>query len=269
MQGKMNSIPVNDAVLCSDEGIELVNSLNRMLEALNNKQEQLVQSEKLAAIGKVTAGIAHEINNPLNNISLTAEVLLENLPNMDCSERLDMARDILVQSDRAREVVHHLLEFSRSSKSNVMERIDIAKLIADSIALVRNQFRLGGITCSYDHPENPVEIIANPHQLQQVLVNMMLNAIQAMQPGGSLTLSLTPGKNAVLITISDTGAGIPKGLLPNIFDPFFTTKSDGTGLGLSLSYAIIKDHHGNIEVESEEGRGTTFKILLPQAPGES
>ena len=113
-RGEMSSIPMNSDIQCSVEGIELVNSLNLMLQALNAKQNQLVQSEKLAAIGKVTAGIAHEINNPLNNISLTAEVLLEDLPNLACSERMDMVRDILVQSDRAREVVHHLLEFSRT-----------------------------------------------------------------------------------------------------------------------------------------------------------
>ncbi len=262
-QGKMSSIPVNAAVSCSVEGVELVNSLNRMLQALNHKQEQLVQSEKLAAIGKVTAGIAHEINNPLNNISLTAEVLLEDLPNLACSERLDMVRDILVQSDRAREVVHHLLEFSRSRKANVTVSVDLVKLVADSITLVRNQFRLGGVTCDYQHPEQPVWITGNPHQLQQVLVNMMLNAVQAMQPGGLLAMRVAAEEKEALITIRDNGAGIPAALLAHIFDPFFTTKNEGTGLGLSLSYAIIKDHQGDIAVESKEGFGTTFRITLP------
>lgn len=267
MQGKMNSIPINAAVSCSEEGIELVNSLNLMLQALNSKQDQLVQSEKLAAIGKVTAGIAHEINNPLNNISLTAEVLLEDLPNLACSERMEMVRDILVQSDRAREVVHHLLEFSRSRKSNTMSRIDLGKLVADSISLVRNQFRLSGVTCLYSHPETRVMITGNPHQLQQVLVNMLLNAVQALQPGGHVEVTIQTGEKEVLLTISDNGAGIPKEMLSTIFDPFFTTKSDGTGLGLSLSYAIVKDHQGDIEVKSQEGRGTTFRIKLPQDRG--
>lgn len=267
MQGKMNFIPVNEAVNCSVEGVELVNSLNLMLQTLNHKQDQLVQSEKLAAIGKVTAGIAHEINNPLNNISLTAEVLLEDLPNLDCGERMDMVRDILVQSDRAREVVHHLLEFSRSRKTNATTSIDLVKLMADSIALVRNQFRLGGITCDYQHANQPLRITGNSHQLQQVLVNMMLNAVQAMPPGGRLEIGVSAEEKNVVITLKDNGAGIPSQMLPHIFDPFFTTKNEGTGLGLSLSYSIVKDHQGDIEVESKEGSGTTFRIILPQTPG--
>ena len=264
MQGEMSSIPINDEIRCSVEGIELVNSLNLMLQTLNAKQNQLVQSEKLAAIGKVTAGIAHEINNPLNNISLTAEVLLEDLPNLDCSERLDMVRDILVQSDRAREVVHHLLEFSRNRKSNVMEPVDLVALVESSIALVKNQFRLGGIVYHYDHPEQPVLISGNPNHLQQVLVNLMLNAVQAMQPDGRLDLAVSAQENEARIVVSDTGAGITPEALTHIFDPFFTTKNEGTGLGLSLSYAIVKDHGGDIEVDSEPGRGTTFRIILPR-----
>ncbi|MCX5869327.1 MAG: HAMP domain-containing sensor histidine kinase [Deltaproteobacteria bacterium] len=162
MQGKMNSIPINEAVSCSEEGVELVNSLNLMLKTLNTKQDQLVQSEKLAAIGKVTAGIAHEINNPLNNISLTAEAMLEDLPDLSKDDTLEMIHDILAQSDRAREVVHHLLEFSRAHKNNATVRVDLVKLVTDSIALVRNQFRLGEITYNYQHPDQPLLITGTP-----------------------------------------------------------------------------------------------------------
>jgi signal transduction histidine kinase len=264
MQGEMNSIPMGDEIRCSVEGIELVNSLNLMLKALNAKQFQLVQSEKLAAIGKVTAGIAHEINNPLNNISLTAEVLLEDLPNLQCSERLDMVRDILVQSDRAREVVHHLLEFSRTHKTDSLEQVELGKLLTGAITLVKNQFRLAGITCHYNKPTQPVLIRGNPNQLQQVLVNMLLNAVQAMPQAGRLDLAVLADGPAARILIRDTGAGMSPETKAHIFDPFFTTKSEGTGLGLSLSYAIIKDHHGDIEVESEPGKGTTFQIRLPR-----
>lgn len=264
MQGEMNSIPVGEEIRCSVEGIELVNSLNLMLKALNANQVQLIQSEKLAAIGKVTAGIAHEINNPLNNISLTAEVLLEDLPNLACSERMDMVQDILVQSDRAREVVHHLLEFSRARKINTVEPVELGKLVADAVTLVRNQFRLGGVTCHYEQPDQPVLISGNSNQLQQVLVNMMLNAVQAMPPEGRLDLAVQAEGKEARIVIKDTGAGMSPETKSHIFDPFFTTKNDGTGLGLSLSYAIIKDHRGDIEVESEQGRGTTFRIRLPR-----
>jgi signal transduction histidine kinase len=263
-QGEMSSIPLSEDIWCSVEGVELVNSLNLMLQSLNAKQNQLVQSEKLAAIGKVTAGIAHEINNPLNNISLSAEVLLEDLPNLECSERLDMVRDILVQSDRAREVVHHLLEFSRTRKSNIMEPVNLVALMENSITLVKNQFRLGGIVHRYDRPEQPVLVNGNPNQLQQVLVNLMLNAVQAMQPDGRLGLAVSSQGKEARIVISDTGAGIPPEALSRIFDPFFTTKNEGTGLGLSLSYAIVKDHSGEIEVESVQGQGTTFTLTLPR-----
>lgn len=269
MQGEMASIPVNDEVRCSVEGIELVNSLNLMLHALNMKQSQLVQSEKLAAIGKVTAGIAHEINNPLNNISLTAEVLLEDLPNLECSERMDMVRDILVQSDRAREVVHHLLEFSRTRKSNTMELVDLVALVENSIPLVKNQFRLAGIVYHYDHPDQSVLVSGNPNHLQQVLVNLMLNAVQAMQPDGHLDLAVGGGETEAWIVVSDTGAGISPEALTHIFDPFFTTKNEGTGLGLSLSYAIVKDHGGDIVVESEQGKGTTFRLTFPRFFGDA
>jgi len=268
-QGEMSSIPLNNDIWCSVEGVELVNSLNLMLQALNAKQNQLVQSEKLAAIGKVTAGIAHEINNPLNNISLTAEVLLEDLPNLECSDRLDMVRDILVQSDRAREVVHHLLEFSRIRKTNIMERMDLAALMENSIALVKNQLRLGGIVYRYDHPAQPVLVSGNPNQLQQVLVNLMLNAVQAMQPDDHLDLAVRGQGAEARVVVSDTGAGIPPETLAKIFDPFFTTKNEGTGLGLSLSYAIVKDHGGEIKVASEPGRGTTFTLIFPRISGEA
>jgi signal transduction histidine kinase len=264
MQGEMSSIPVNEDIRSSVEGLELVNSLNRMLQALNGKQKQLLQSEKLAAIGKVTAGIAHEINNPLNNISLTAEVLLEDLPNLDCSERLDMVRDILVQSDRAREVVHHLLEFSRNRKSNIMEPVDLVALMENSITLVKNQFRLGGIVYRYDHPAQPLLVNGNPNQLKQVLINLMLNAVQAMQPNGRLDLAVSGQEKEARIVISDTGDGIAPEALTLIFEPFFTTKNEGTGLGLSLSYAIVKDHSGDIEVESVPGQGTTFTLTFPR-----
>lgn len=263
MQGEMSSIPITEDISDSIEGMELVNSLNRMLEALNTKQEQLVQSAKLAAIGKVTAGIAHEINNPLNNISLTAEVLLEDLPNLDCSERLDMVRDVLVQADRAREVVHHLLEFSRNRKAGGVGPVDLGKLVEESVVLLKNQFRLSGINCQFLSPDKKITVRGNANQLQQVLVNMMLNGVQAMGVGGNLTLSLSEEAHEALLAVSDTGSGIPEEVLTHIFDPFFTTKSAGTGLGLSLSYAIVRDHNGDIEVKSEPGRGTTFIVHLP------
>ena len=265
MLGEMDTIPMGPAIRSSTEGMELVESLNKMLSALEAKQNQLIQSTKLAAIGKVTAGIAHEINNPLNNISLTAEVLLEDLPNIDCAERLNMVRDIVVQADRAREVVSHLLDFSRTRKPTAWEKVNLLRLLSASMVLLKNQLRIGQIQTEASFPEEPLVVMGNPNQLQQVLVNIILNGIQAMQPGGTLRLaaSADPVEHQAVISISDTGSGIPLESQAQIFDPFFTTKNDGTGLGLSVSYAIIRDHHGDITLASSPEQGTTFRILLP------
>ncbi|MEW6426424.1 MAG: ATP-binding protein [Thermodesulfobacteriota bacterium] len=267
IRGETTFIPVDEIISASVESQELVNSLNLMLKALNDKQAQLVQSTKLAAIGKVTAGIAHEINNPLNNIALTAEVLLEDLPNLGCAERLEMVNDILVQADRAREVVHHLLAFSRTRRAMGNERLSLGRLIEDSVSLLKNEFRLNRITCHADTGAQEVWVEGNPSQLQQVLVNMMLNAVQAMQAEGQLSVSLAAENGKAVISIRDTGSGISAEDLEHIFDPFFTTKNEGTGLGLSLSYSIVKEHHGDIRVTSRAGEGTTFTIRLPLAPG--
>jgi len=265
MVGEMSTIPMGPAIKSSIEGVELVESLNKMLSALEAKQNQLIQSTKLAAIGKVTAGIAHEINNPLNNISLTAEVLLEDLPNLDCSERMEMVRDVLVQADRAREVVRHLLDFSRTRKPTAREKVNLLKLLSASMVLLKNQLRIAQVETEASFSEEPLLVLGNPNQLQQVLVNIILNGIQAMKPGGTLRLSASAdhARQEALLTISDTGSGIPVASQAHIFDPFFTTKNDGTGLGLAVSYAIIRDHHGDITLESSPEHGTTFRVVLP------
>jgi len=265
MRGEKDTIPMEPAIRSSVEGIELVNSLNLMLSALEAKQNQLVQSTKLAAIGKVTAGIAHEINNPLNNISLTAEVLLEDLAGLDCAERLEMINDVVIQADRARKVVRQLLDFSRTKKPTAWEEVDLTRLAGDSLELLKNQIRIGQIRTEIDLPAEPLLVMGNPNKLQQVVVNIILNAVQAMQPGGLLRLEAAacPRQNQAVIAISDTGPGIPEESRAQIFDPFFTTKNDGTGLGLSVSYAIIREHNGDILLDSTPGQGTTFRLNLP------
>ncbi len=266
-QGELTAIPLGPMIRGSVEGYELVDSLNRMLHALEIKQDQLVQSAKLAAVGKVTAGIAHEINNPLNNISLTAEVLLEDLPNIECADRLEMVRDILVQSDRAREVVHHLLAFTRTRKSTSREPVALCALLRETELFLRNEIRIAQVELATRLPETELVVLGNPNQLQQVFVNIMLNSIQAMAPGGVLSVGATAAEadGRVRIEISDTGPGIPEEIGARIFDPFFTTKSEGTGLGLSVCVSIIQEHGGTIEVESVPARSTTFTIFLPLA----
>ena len=262
--GKGSTIPMVPGTDRSREEIELVNSLNLMLRFLETKQDQLVQSAKLATIGKVTAGIAHEINNPLNNIYLTAEVLLEDLPNIECAERLEMVNDILKQADRAREVVHHLLAFSRTRQSATLENVDLVALMQQTLSFLKNQIRIGQVAVHTEMPEQPVKVQGNANQLQQVFVNIILNAIQAMGPGGVLTLKIEAAADQMArVKISDNGPGIPTEVKTRIFDPFFTTKSEGTGLGLSVSNSIIVDHNGQITLDSTEGKGTTFCIALP------
>jgi signal transduction histidine kinase len=145
-----------------------------------------------------------------------------------------------------------------------MAPVDLVALMESSITLVKNQFRLGGIVYRYDHPGQPVLVNGNSNHLQQVLVNLMLNAVQAMQPDGHLDLVVSGQGKEARIVVRDTGGGITPEALTHIFDPFFTTKNEGTGLGLSLSYAIVKDHGGDIEVASEPGKGTAFTITFPR-----
>ncbi len=263
-EGELSTIPMVPGPDRSREEMDLVNSLNLMLRFLETKQNQLIQSAKLATIGKVTAGIAHEINNPLNNIYLTAEVLLEDLPNIECAERLEMVNDILNQAERAREVVHHLLTFSRSKQTTTLEKINLAALVKQTLVFLKNQIRIGQIAVHSEMPEKTIMVSGNANHLQQVFVNIILNAVQAMGPGGLLTIRVENGDDqTALVKISDNGPGIPEKVKAHIFDPFFTTKSEGTGLGLSVSNSIIEDHNGEITLQSEEGKGTTFIISLP------
>ncbi len=265
MHGEKSTIALTPAIRSSAEGIELVNALNLMLSALETKQDQLIHSTKLAAIGKVTAGLAHEINNPLNNISLTAEVLLEDLPDLDCAERLEMINDVVTQADRARKVVRQLLDFSRPQAPSAWGEVDLARLVRESLELLKNQVRIGQVRTETELPDRPLRVMGNANKLQQVLVNIILNALQAMPDGGILRLAAAanPATGQAELTISDSGHGIPAENQAQIFDPFFTTKDDGTGLGLAVSAAIVSEHRGAITLASDPGQGTTFRITLP------
>lgn len=267
MRGELTEIPLDPVSRSCVECEELIVSLNTLLHALETKQGELVQAAKLAGIGKVTAGIAHEINNPLNNISLTAEVLEEDMEEMDTAERLELVGDILAQAGRAREVVRHLLEFSRSRKPRAWQRTDMVHLIRHTLSMLRNNLRINQILVKTDLPSSPLYVMGNQNQLQQVLVNLVLNASQAMGIGGQLRIVAGVEGDRAVIEVHDNGLGIPADALGQVFEPFFTSKSDGTGLGLSVSHSIIREHKGEISVTSEVGRGTTFRIALPFEEG--
>ncbi len=264
MSGKLKAIPIEPVANKCVECDKLIRSINLMLDTIECKKEQLVQSEKLAAIGKVTAGIAHEINNPLNNINLTAEVLLEDMNEMSQEEKEELLRDILVQVERARDIVHHLLSFSRK-KTTLKEVVDLAEIVETTLNFLRNELKISNTKLKTWIERGGAIVLGNRNQLQQVLVNIILNAVQAMGRGGELEIKLDtdPKNKQAVLTIRDNGPGMPKEVLQHVLEPFYTTKKDGTGLGLSVSYGIIKDHDGDIDIETQRGKGTTMRIVLP------
>ena len=244
----------------------LISAINRMVSELEHRQEQLIQSKKIASIGTLTSGIAHEINNPINNISLILESLVEDGEDMGSDERRGLYQDALDQADRAGDIVRNLLEFSRASHPKV-ELISLDELVDKTVRLVSNELKLHHIKFSKEVQAEFPKIQLDKSGLQQVLVNLFLNAIQAMGDGGDLKVIIRQASDIAeaRLDVVDNGPGIPKDNIGRIFDPFFTTKKtgQGAGLGLSVSYNIIKKNGGRLEVESTVGQGTCFSIFLP------
>jgi len=228
-------------------------------------REQLMRGERLASVGKMAAGAAHEINNPLAVISGRAQMLLKDEKNEKKAKALKL---MVEQTRRASKILTDLMGFARPAMPK-SEPTNVNFVIHHVLSMVENQLRLKNIECEREFSQGLPKILADKHQLEQVFLNIVLNAEHAMEEGGTLTVStaLASAKDKVLIKFTDTGKGIPKESLPHIFEPFFTTKEEGegTGLGLSMSYGIITSHSGTIDVESTVGKGTTFTIELPVA----
>ncbi len=262
--GDYTSIPESECK--SEEFFSLFRAFNRMIQELEHHQEQLVQSGKIAAIGTLTSGVAHELNNPINNIVLTAEALKEDFSHLGEEEALEMIQDILAQSGRASDIVKNLLDFSRSEQPE-FEEVSINNIIRDTLKLVQNQLTLSGIEVKRDLPPDLPYILGNVKTLQQVFLNLFINAIQAMKDGGILSILglVSEDQHWLKVEVTDTGAGIAPEDLPHIFEPFYTTKEvgRGTGLGLSVSFSIAQKHGGHIEVKSQVGEGSTFTVFLP------
>jgi signal transduction histidine kinase len=237
-------------------------SLEHTIEKLREKQAQLVEAEKLASVGKLAAGIAHEINNPLTAVLTFSNLMLEQCPPGDPRhERLKlMARE----TNRARNIVRQLLNFGREIVIKP-ETININRPVSEIADSLAAQDAFKGIELAMKLDEHLPDIEADPAQVGQVVMNMLLNAIHAITLPGRIEVVTRRNGNAVEIVFSDTGRGIPEEHIHKIFDPFFTTKEafKGTGLGLAVSYGIIKKHGGDIEVVSSEGKGTTFTVRLP------
>jgi two-component system NtrC family sensor kinase len=231
-------------------------------------QARVAQSERLASLGMLAAGVAHEVNNPLGGIlaltSLTAEDMRDDDPNRENLE------EVIHQTERCRDIVKGLLEFSRQSKSNT-ELVDLNKVLEDTLSLVAKQALFFNINVERDlEPDLPL-VMADRSQFQQVFMNIVMNAVQAMDERGAIVARSRrdAAANCVEVAISDTGCGIPPEQIDRIFDPFFSTKASGqgTGLGLSIAYGIVSTHRGTISVRSEVGIGSTFIVRMPAAGG--
>ncbi len=258
--------PITPVRKYHDEFSHLAVAVNHMMIQLAHRQELLVQAHKLKAVGTLTAGVAHELNNPINNIMLTAASLQEDYEDLADEERLDMVNDLVGESDRARRIVRNLLDFARESNMEAAS-IQPRRLVDETLQLATNQIKLAKVKVKGEVDQNLPSIHGDFQQLVQVFLNIVLNALDAMSGGGTLTISITGtrGGDFVSFAFTDTGTGIPDHLLSSIFDPFFTTKpgAKGTGLGLSVSLGIVQQHGGDIRVQSEPGEGTTFTVLLP------
>jgi len=249
---------------------ETTAEMQRREQELRDKQEQLVQAGKLATLGELTTGVAHELNNPLNNTGLfvgNAVDLIE-LGVADKGQIVRELRQAMQQVSKATQIISHLRTFGRAAPVS-REPISLRPVIERALSLVQEQLRLHEIEVTLDlGPQEPV-VVGNPIQLEQVFINLLTNARDAVvdSPRKAIRISASVGAAAVEIAFVDTGHGIPSGLEGRIFDPFFTTKEvgKGTGLGLSITYGIVKEHGGTISVVSAPGDGATFLIHLPLA----
>ena len=260
--------PIAPARRYRDEFSDLAVALNTMMREVAHRQEMLVQSHKLQAVGTLTAGVAHELNNPINNIMLTAEMLKEDYAALSDSQRLEMVDDLVGEAGRSQKIVRNLLDFARESQMET-ESLDVAELLRSIAGLAANQIKLSGAKIEVDVADNLPPVHGDKQSLSQVFLNLLLNALDSVGKGGRVMISAGSAEVAgyLQIRVSDNGHGIPAHVLPYIFDPFFTTKSKGkgTGLGLSVSLGIVRQHGGDIGVESAPGQGTTFTVLLPAA----
>ena len=251
----------------------LQNTFKDMVAAMSRRraeaQDRLLQSEKQASVGRLAAGVAHEINNPLTGILTFTRILLRNKGIGD--KNLSHLQKIAESTVRVKEIVKGLLDFSRQTELD-QEPAEVNRLIRSLISTMENQALVKGVSIEFNPGENLPMLTLDRSQFQSVLVNLIINALDATEPGGNITVSTgislsasDTGQKGVEIAITDTGCGIPQENLDKLFEPFFTTKEvgKGTGLGLAVSLGIIQRHGGTIRVQSEVGRGSTFTIWLP------
>lgn len=275
--GDYTNIP---SISTGDEFESLVTSLNNMIHELNRRSEQLIQTKKLASLGTLTSGVAHELNNPLNNISTSVQILLEELEDADPEYKRQLLTETEKQVERARDIVKALLEFSRE-RTFTLKQVRFKDLVEDTLRLIKGELP-AGVELKVEVPEE-IQGNMDSRRMQQVLLNLILNGIQAMEGGGVLKIVAwkQEEEGEFCFQVQDTGKGIAEENFSKIFDPFFSTREatrasesgppayhsiveqQGSGLGLSICHGIVERHGGRIEVESKLGEGTTFTVRLP------
>lgn len=248
-----------------DEIRQVHEAFNRMMLELRSRHDQLVQSQKLSSIGTLSAGMAHQLNNPLNNISTSAQILADNLEKGTDAFNRKMLDNIERETARARDIVRGLLEFARHSELSV-QRLSLRSVADTAVSLVSSQVP-SGVDLTVDIPDD-LYLDLDKHRMAEALINLILNSTQAIDRfPGRIRLYTAPGAapDRILLVVEDSGQGIAPDALPRIFDPFFTSKrvGEGTGLGLSIVYGIIQECGGRIRAESQPGAGTRFFIDLP------
>lgn len=253
--GEFSLIPTSSR---DRELVSLEAAFNRMLVELMERQKSLVQSEKLASLGTLVFGVAHELNNPLSNISTSCQILKEEVESDDVDFRRELLQQIDSETDRARDVVRSLLEYSRSKEKR---SFSFRRAAEETIRFMRVEIP-AGVNVTTDVPED-LDLYGDRQMIQQMILNLVKNAVDAVQGEGEVSLRAARENGDVVIRVADNGAGIAKERLAKIFDPFHTSKEKGYGLGLFIVGNIVDDHGGTITVNSTPGEGTEFTIRLP------
>jgi signal transduction histidine kinase len=255
-----------EVVATNDEIGELATTFEGMVAAIQRARSELVQAERLAAIGKMAAHVTHEIRNPLSSIGLNLELLEEEVAGSNNPEAGQLVTAIKAEVDRLSRIAEQYLSISRRPRPR-LERERVEDLIRELLAFLRPELERGSVVARVDADPDLPEVMLDESQLRQALLNLVRNAREAMAKGGELSVSVRRAvDDGVDITVDDTGSGVPEELRATIFDPFFTTKQRGTGLGLAVTRDIIEAHGGAIGCEGREGGGTRFFIHLPKAP---
>jgi len=258
-------------VLAACSARRLMANVAQAEDAKNALNAQLIQSQKLAAVGGLSAGIAHEINNPLAIIAQETEWAThllgeaEKKANADFVEVRDSLREIRSQVDRCKNITHKLLDFARK-REPVLQEVDVARLVDDMARLVDKEASYKNVTLTRILPEDLPRLRTDAPLLRQVVLNLMTNALHAVDTGGRIEVTASADDDFMDIRVADNGCGIPQENMEKIFNPFFTTKppGQGTGLGLSMCHNLVTGMHGQISVESQVGQGTTFTVRLPR-----